>query len=198
MGDSHRSRHNQAHTLLDAYLHDIYQIPLLTAEEEKELARRVWAGDAAARDHLVRANLRLVVSIARGYVGRGLLLADLISEGNLGLLRAVEDYDPNRKIRFSTYASHWVKQSIRRALVETAGIVRVPAYAAKLRSKWHRTVTELKKELHRIPTDEEVARRLGVKRKSGWSRGPVCTIRGRGTARRSPAVPSPICCRTIG
>jgi RNA polymerase primary sigma factor len=108
-----------------------------------------------------------VVSIARGYVGRGLPLADLISEGNLGLLRAVEDYDPDRNTRFSTYASYWVKRSIHRALIETARTVRIPAYAAKLLSKWHRAATELKKELHRTPTDEEVAGRLGVKRKSG-------------------------------
>lgn len=151
---------------LGAYLRDIYQIPLLTAEEEKRMASRISAGDSEARDRLVRANLRLVVSIARRYVGRGLPLADLISEGNLGLLRAVEDYDPDRNTRFSTYASYWVKKSIRRALIETSRTVRVPAYAAKLLSQWHRTAAELKKELHRTPTDEEVAERLGVKRKS--------------------------------
>ena len=167
MYDSHRSRHDQTQTSLAIYLRDIYQIPLLTADEEKELAYRVCAGDASARDHLVRANLRLVVSIARGYVGRGLPLADLISEGNLGLLRSVKDYDQDRNTRFSTYASYWVKKFIRRALIETSRIVRVPAHAAKLLSQWHRAVAELKQELHRAPTDEEVAGRLGLKRKSG-------------------------------
>jgi RNA polymerase primary sigma factor len=167
MGNTYRSRHDPMQTPLDAYFRDILQIPLLTADEERRLARRICAGDAAALDHLVRANLRLVVRIARGYIGRGLLLEDLISEGNLGLLRAAENYDPERNTRFSTYASHWVKKSIRQALIETARTVRVPAYAAKLMSQWHRAATELKKELHRPPTDEEVAGRLGVKRKSG-------------------------------
>ncbi len=166
MSNIHRSQQDSMQSPLGAYLRDIYQIPLLTAEEEKRMASRISAGDSEARDRLVRANLRLVVSIARRYVGRGLPLADLISEGNLGLLRAVEDYDPDRNTRFSTYASYWVKKSIRRALIETSRTVRVPAYAAKLLSQWHRTAAELKKELHRTPTDEEVAERLGVKRKS--------------------------------
>jgi RNA polymerase primary sigma factor len=167
MRNIYRSLHDQMQTPLGAYLRDIHSIPLLKADEEKRLARCVCAGDAEARDLLVRANLRLVVSIARRYVGRGLPLADLISEGNLGLLRAVEEYDPDRNTRFSTYASYWVKKSIRRALIETSKTVRVPAYAAKLLTKWHRAAVELKKELHRTPTDEEVAERLGVKRKSG-------------------------------
>jgi RNA polymerase primary sigma factor len=167
MGNIHRAQHDQMQTPLGAYLRDIHQIPLLTADEEKRLAYRVCAGDAEARDLLVRANLRLVVSIARGYIGRGLPLVDLISEGNLGMLRAVEEYDPDRNIRFSTYASYWVKKSIRRALIETSRTVRVPAYAANLLSQWHRAALDLIKELHRTPTDEEVAKRLGVKRKSG-------------------------------
>ncbi|MGH7170006.1 MAG: sigma-70 family RNA polymerase sigma factor [Gemmataceae bacterium] len=163
----HRSRHDQLQTSLATYLRDIQPIPLLTAEEEKGLARRVYGGDAAARNHLVRANLRLVLSIARVYVGRGLPLADLFSEGNLGLLRAAEGYDPDRNTRFSTYASYWVKKSIRRALIETSRTVRVPSYASKLLSQWHRAAAELKKELYRTPSDEEVAGRLGMKRKSG-------------------------------
>lgn len=167
MSNTYRSRHDPMQTPSGVYLRDIRQIPLLTADEERRLAHRICAGDAAARDHLVRANLRLVVSIARGYVGRGLLLGDLISEGNLGLLRAVEDYDPDRNTRFSTYARYWIKRFIHHALTETARTVRVPAYAAKLMSQWRRAATELMKELHRTPTDEEVAGRLGVKRKSG-------------------------------
>ncbi|HTU18482.1 MAG TPA: RNA polymerase sigma factor RpoD/SigA [Gemmataceae bacterium] len=167
MDDMRRARHDQVSTPLAAYLRDIYQIPLLSAEEEKTLARRVCAGDAAARDQLVRANLRLVVSIARGYVGRGLPLADLISEGNLGLLQAVANYDPERNTRFSTYATYWVKKSIRRALIETSRTVRVPAHAAQLLSQWLRAAADLKKELSRTPTDEEIAGRLGMKKKSG-------------------------------
>jgi RNA polymerase primary sigma factor len=167
MNDIRRSRHDQVQTPLTAYLRDIYQIPLLTADEEKALARRICAGDAAARDHLVRANLRLVIRIARGYVGRGLPLPDLISEGNLGLLRAAKEFNPDRNTRFSTYATYWIKKSICRALMETSRTVRVSAHAAKLLSQWHQAVTVLKKELHRTPTDEEVARRLGMKRKSG-------------------------------
>jgi RNA polymerase primary sigma factor len=107
-----------------------------------------------------------VVSIARVYVGRGVPLPDLISEGNLGLLRAVEGYDPKRGIRFSTYASYWVKRSIRMALLDSARTVRVPAYAVRLLVRWRRAATELKAELHRNPTEEEVAGRLGVRRKS--------------------------------
>ena len=166
MYDTCRSGRDSVLTPLAAYLRDIQQIPLLTADEEKGLARRGYTGDPAARDHLVRANLRLVVNIARGYVRRGLPLADLIAEGNLGLLRAVEDYDPDRNTRFSTYASYWIKKCIHRALIETSKTVRVPAHTAKLLFQWNRITTELKKELHRIPTDEEVAGRLGVKRKS--------------------------------
>ena len=166
MYDTYRSGNDQVLAPLAAYLRDIQQIPLLTAEEEKGLARRGVAGEAAARDHLVRANLRLVVSIARGFVRRGLPLPDLIAEGNLGLIRAAENYDPNRNTRFSTYAGYWVRKSIRRALIETSKTVRVPAHTARMLFQWNRIAAELKKELHRIPTDEEVAGRLGVKGKS--------------------------------
>lgn len=166
MYDTYRSGHDQVLTPLAAYLRDIHQIPLLTADEEKSLASRGFTGDTAARDHLVRANLRLVVRIARCYGRRGLPLADLIAEGNLGLIRAVEEYDPDRNTRFGTYASYWIRKSIRQALSETSRLVRVPAHTANRLFQWNRIATELKKELHRLPTDEEVAGRLGVKRKA--------------------------------
>jgi RNA polymerase primary sigma factor len=151
--------------VLEAYLHDIRETPLLTPEHEQELARRITRGDSEARDHLIRANLRLVVKIAGGYVARGLPLQDLIEEGNLGLLRAVEGYDPGLGTRFSTYASHWIKQAIRRGLVNTARTVRLPAYTEKLLDKWRRAGASLRSELGREPTEDEVGRRLGLPRK---------------------------------
>jgi RNA polymerase primary sigma factor len=150
---------------IEIYLREINATPLLRAGEERELALRVGAGDVAARDHLVRANLRLVVSIARQYAGRGLAIDDLLAEGNLGLMRAVEGFDPNMNTRFSTYASYWVKQSIRRAIVNTAKAVRVPGYMAELVSRWWRATNRLTAELGRLATDEEVARHMGLPRR---------------------------------
>src|SRR5262245_30028215 len=120
MSRPHRPPGDPPELALTAYLREIRGTPLLSAEEEQELARRVGGGDGAARDLMVRANLRLVVSIARDYAGRGLPLEDLVAEGNLGLLRAVEGFDPSRGTRFSTYASSWVRESIQRALAHTA------------------------------------------------------------------------------
>src|SRR5690606_19463864 len=122
-------------------------------------------GDTAARDQMVRANLRLVVNIARGYSGKGLALQDLIEEGNLGLLRAVEGFDPAMGTRFSTYASYWIKQSIKRALINSAKTIRIPAYMVELLTKWRRATAKLEDELKRPPTQEEVARELGLPRK---------------------------------
>jgi RNA polymerase primary sigma factor len=150
------------HPQLDAYLRDIRRMPLLSAEQEREVAYRVANGDREARDRLARANLRLVVSIARGYAGRGLPLQDLIEEGNLGLLRAVEAFDPSMNTRFSTYASYWIKQSIRRALTGTARTIRLPAHLHHLLSRWRRADAALREELGRAPADDEVARRLGL------------------------------------
>lgn len=150
---------------LETYLREINETALLSGEEERELARRIGDGDVRARDHMVRANLRLVVNIARGYVGKGLGLQDLIEEGNLGLLRAVEGFDPEVGTRFSTYASYWIKQSIKRALINSAKTIRIPAYMVELLSKWRRASARLTEELGRTPTQEEVGRILGLPRK---------------------------------
>jgi len=150
---------------LETYLHEINETQLLAAEDEQDLAVAIGEGDIQARDRMVRANLRLVVNIARGYTGKGLGLQDLIEEGNLGLLRAVEGFDPAMGTRFSTYASYWIKQSIKRALINTAKTIRIPAYMVELLSKWRRASTRLADELGRTPTPEEVARVLGLPRK---------------------------------
>ena len=160
-----RPRKSAAQSPLETYLREIHATPLLTAAQEKELARRVGQGDNAARDCMVRANLRLVVNIARNYVGKGLDLPDLIEEGNLGLLRAVEGFDPSMNTRFSTYAGYWIKQSIKRALINSAKTIRIPAYMVELLSKWRRASARLTEELGRSPTPEEVGRVLGLPRK---------------------------------
>lgn len=149
-------------TPLETYLREINETALLSAADERELAAGIAAGDVRARDRMVRANLRLVVNIARGYTGKGLNLQDLIEEGNLGLLRAVEGFDPNVGTRFSTYASYWIKQSIKRALINSAKTIRIPAYMVELLSKWRRANARLADELGRTPTPEEIARVLGL------------------------------------
>ncbi|MBI2823360.1 MAG: RNA polymerase sigma factor RpoD/SigA [Planctomycetia bacterium] len=150
---------------LETYLREINETALLSAAEERELAISIGLGDTQARDRMVRANLRLVVNIARGYTGKGLGLQDLIEEGNLGLLRAVEGFDPAMGTRFSTYASYWIKQSIKRALINTAKTIRIPAYMVELLSKWRRATIRLAEELGRTPTPEEIGRVLGLPRK---------------------------------
>lgn len=152
-------------TPLETYLREINETALLTAQDERELATAIGQGDLAARDRMVRANLRLVVNIARGYAGKGLSLQDLIEEGNLGLLRAVEGFDPAVGTRFSTYASYWIKQSIKRALINTGKTIRIPAYMVELLSKWRRASARLTEELDRTPTPEEIARVLGLPKK---------------------------------
>ena len=160
-----RKSDSSLQTPLETYLREINETALLSADEEQELAARISDGDARARDQMVRANLRLVVNIARGYTGKGLSLPDLIEEGNLGLLRAVEGFDPGMGTRFSTYASYWIKQSIKRALINSAKTIRIPAYMVELLSKWRRANARLTEELGRTPTPEEVARVLGLPRK---------------------------------
>lgn len=165
--NSTRSSHPEVsvQTPLETYLREINETPLLSAAEERELATRIGQGDTRARDQMVRANLRLVVNIARGYTGKGLGLQDLIEEGNLGLLRAVEGFDPGMGTRFSTYASYWIKQSIKRALINSAKTIRIPAYMVELLSKWRRANARLSEELGRTPTVEEIARVLGLPKK---------------------------------
>jgi RNA polymerase primary sigma factor len=150
---------------LQIYLQDINGTPLLSAAEERTLAGRVAEGDPRAREHMVRANLRLVVNIARGYIGKGLTLDDLIEEGNLGLLRAVEGYDGTLETRFSTYASFWIKQSIRRAVMNQGKPIRLPAYMVSLLSKWRRVTVALTDRLGRPPTIEEVGKALRLSKK---------------------------------
>lgn len=150
---------------LETYLREINETKLLTAAEERELAAQIADGDVRARDRMVRANLRLVVNIARCYTGKGMGLQDLIEEGNLGLLRAVEGFDPDMGTRFSTYASYWIKQSIKRALINSSKTIRIPAYMVEMLSKWRRATSRLTEELGRNPTLEEVARLLGVPKK---------------------------------
>jgi RNA polymerase primary sigma factor len=165
MTRARRQRAELVQSPLETYLREINETPLLTASEEKTLAYRIEDGDNEARDRMVRANLRLVVNIARSYTGKGLGLQDLIEEGNLGLLRAVEGFDPGMNTRFSTYASYWIKQSIKRALVNTAKTIRIPAYMVELLAKWRRAMSKLQEELGRAPTQEEVARSLNLPKK---------------------------------
>lgn len=160
-----RLRNDLVQSPLETYLREINETALLTADQEKELAHQIAVGSTEARDQMVRANLRLVVNIARGYTGKGLALQDLIEEGNLGLLRAVEGFDPNMNTRFSTYASYWIKQSIKRALVNTAKTIRIPAYMVELLAKWRRATNQLQDELGRPPTHEEIAKFLGLPKK---------------------------------
>jgi RNA polymerase primary sigma factor len=160
-----RLRTEAVQSPLETYLREINETALLSADQEKQLAYRIETGDAEARDQMVRANLRLVVNIARGYSGKGLGLQDLIEEGNLGLLRAVEGFDPSMNTRFSTYASYWIKQSIKRALVNTAKTIRIPAYMVELLAKWRRATSKLTDDLGRPPTHEEVAKELGLPKK---------------------------------
>ncbi len=160
-----RLRNDSVQSPLETYLREINETPLLNAEDEKQLAYRIEDGDSEARDRMVRANLRLVVNIARSYTGKGLGLQDLIEEGNLGLLRAVEGFDPSMNTRFSTYASYWIKQSIKRALVNTAKTIRIPAYMVELLAKWRRASAKLQEELGRPATQEEIARSLDLPKK---------------------------------
>ncbi len=162
---SRRRQSPSVQTPLETYLREINETSLLSSDDEHVLAIAIGNGDIHARDRMVRANLRLVVNIARGYTGKGLGLQDLIEEGNLGLLRAVEGFDPAIGTRFSTYASYWIKQSIKRALINCGKTIRIPAYMVELLSKWRRASSRLAEELGRTPTPEEVARVLGLPRK---------------------------------
>ena len=141
------------------WAHQAARAPLLSAEQERELAHRAAQGDEYAREQLVQANLRLVISVAKHYTGRGLSLIDLIQEGNLGLLRAAAQFDPNRGSRFSTYATWWIRQAISRALQEQASLIRVPQHMTKILQQVRQASALLQQELGREPTVHEVAQR---------------------------------------
>jgi len=147
---------------LRVYLKEIGRIALLTREQEGELARRVRGGDADAKARLTEANLRLVVQIARRYLNRGLPLPDLIEEGNIGLLRAVEKFDGDRGTRFSTYATWWIRQAIVRALANQARTIRLPVHVGLLLARYKREQQRLTQELERAPTIEEIAAAMGT------------------------------------
>src|SRR5690242_20139801 len=148
---------------LQLYLKQINEVPLLTAAEERELGWRIINdNDHAAKEHMVKANLRLVVSIGKNYVHRGLPLADLIDEGNIGLLRAVEGFDPAQGARFSTYASWWIKQAIKRALMNATQPVHIPAYMVELIAKWKIAYRRLEAELGVPPTLQDLAKAMDL------------------------------------
>ncbi|MBC7342772.1 MAG: RNA polymerase sigma factor RpoD [Clostridia bacterium] len=144
------------------YLKEIGRVPLLTAEEEVELAKRMEQGDEEAKRRLVEANLRLVVSIAKRYVGRGMLFLDLIQEGNLGLIKAVEKFDYRKGYKFSTYATWWIRQSITRAIADQARTIRIPVHMVETINKLVRVQRELLQELGRDPTPEEIAQEMDI------------------------------------
>ena len=150
---------------LKLYLREISKTPLLTVEEEIELADRIKNGDKEARSHMIRANLRLVVKIAQDYSGYGLPVADLISEGNLGLMKAVERFDPEKGGKLSTYAAWWIKQSIKRALANQSKTIRLPVHMVDKIAKMRRISTLLAEALGREPTDEELADEIGLPRR---------------------------------
>ncbi|MCL5784004.1 MAG: RNA polymerase sigma factor RpoD [Patescibacteria group bacterium] len=144
------------------YLREIGRVSLLTAEQEIELAKRSEKGERLAKDKLISANLRLVVSIAKKYVGRGMSLLDLIEEGNMGLMRAVEKYDWRRGFKFSTYATWWIRQAITRALADQARTIRIPVHMVETINRFNRAQRKLMQDLGREPTPEEVAKEMGI------------------------------------
>ncbi len=156
---------SESDTSLRAYMNEIAKTDLLTIEEELELAERIKDGDEKAREHMIRANLRLVVKIARDYSNYGLPLADLISEGNIGLMKAVEKYEPAKGGKLSTYAAWWIKQSIKRALSNQSKTVRLPVHMVDKIARLRKISAALTEELGREPNDEELAEILGIPRK---------------------------------
>ena len=144
------------------YLKDIGRFPLLTSEREIELAKRIEQGDERAREELTNCNLRLVVSIAKKHMNRGLNFLDLIQEGNIGLMKAVEKFDYNRQLKFSTYATWWIRQGIQRAIADQARIIRIPVHMGDIIAKIHKASRQLTQDLKREPTDAEIAEKLNM------------------------------------
>ncbi len=161
MGD-YRSLMNEGDGGLSKYLREIGQIPLLTPEQEIELAAKIKKGNAAARERMILSNLRLVVTIAHDYVDLGLSLLDLISEGNIGLTKAVERFDPTKGAKLSTYAAWWIKQSIKRALANQSKTIRLPVHLVDKIAKVRRVSLQMSDELGREPTDEELGEEVGI------------------------------------
>ncbi|MDD5005814.1 MAG: RNA polymerase sigma factor RpoD/SigA [Candidatus Omnitrophica bacterium] len=145
-----------------AYIKDVRKMPLLSAEEEVDLAKRFRKGDLDAKDRLIRSNLRLVISIAKKYMHLGMPLLDLIEEGNIGLMKAVEKFNPRRGFRFSTYAAWWIKQSVTRAIFDQSRTVRLPVYVSELVSKWRKANEKLTQKYKRLPTIKELARTMKI------------------------------------
>src|SRR5213596_4163677 len=153
---------NETDTGLNRYLREIGRFPLLTPQEEIELSKKIKKGDTAARERMITANLRLVVTIARDYANLGLSLLDLISEGNIGLTKAVERFEPTKGAKLSTYAMWWIKQSIKRALANQGKTIRVPVHLADKMAKVRRVSLQMSDELGREPTDDELGREIGI------------------------------------
>src|SRR3982750_759377 len=149
-------------TGIKIYLREIGQVPLLTPEQEIELAAKIKKGDAKARELMIKANLRLVVKIARDYENYGMPLLDLINEGNIGLMKAVERFAPAKGAKFSTYGAWWIKQSIKRALANQSKTIRLPVHVVDKIAKMRRLAMKLQEELGREPTDDELADEMGM------------------------------------
>src|SRR3989440_6691186 len=153
---------NESNNGLNRYLREIGRVPLLTSQQEIELAKKIKNGDAEARERMINSNLRLVVTIAHDYANLGLPLLDLISEGNIGLTKAVERFDPAKGAKLSTYAAWWIKQSIKRALGNQAKTIRLPVHLVDKVAKAHRVSLQMSDELGREPTDDELGEELGI------------------------------------
>lgn len=161
IGAAHSQRRRLGNPL-HTYFHDVGSTALLTAEQEAELARLVQDGDYAAREEMVRANLRLVVKLAKENMGRGLDLEDMIAEGNLGLMHAVEYFDPAVGVRFSTYAKYWIKEAIDRCIKNTGRTIRIPSYMHQTVKNWNDTSRKLEYDLGRTPTAQEIGKAMGL------------------------------------
>lgn len=147
---------------LKTYIKEIRVIPLLTAEQEIKLSKRIKKGDERARKDMIRANLRLVINIAKRYFHLGIPLLDLIEEGNLGLMKAVDKFNPKKGYRFSTYAAWWIRQSITRSILEQGKMIRIPVYMNELITKWKKTKEHLSQKAKRPPTEDEISKRLKI------------------------------------